>query len=314
MTSAYDAIIVGGGPAGLTAAIYLGRFRRRFIVIDAGQSRLGWIPRSHNHPGFPGGVAGKELLAAMREQAQHYGAQILNAEAEAIRKEGDWFYLTAGGETFSAPYVICATGVTDNAVPLADLFGAVQSGLIRMCPICDAYELIDQRIGVLGDGPKAVAEALFLRRYSPHVALIHIGPGEALGPEARAEAQAAEVPIINTVSAAVRLEGDRIRAVDLADGGVWEFDAVYSALGTTARNALAFQLGAITDAAGCLQVSDHQETSVAGFYAAGDLVRGLNQISIAQAEGAIAATDIHNRLRRNEPAGHAPGGAGRDRL
>jgi len=298
----YDAVIVGGGPAGLTAAIYLGRFRRRVLVIDGGASRLGWIPRSHNHPGFPDGVVGRELLDAMTSQARKYGAEIRQSQVESVRQEDGVFHLGAGGMEISARFVVLASGVIDNPIPLPEVFDAVQRGVIRMCPICDAYEVIGQRVGVLGDSRHGVDEAIFLRTYTGDLTLIHVGSPSDLDDQARRDLQAAGVELVETAIAAVRVEGDRIRALDFGEGDVRELDSVYSALGATPQNALAAQLGAATDPAGYLRVNDHQQTSVDGFYAAGDLVRGLNQISIAQGEGSIAATDIHNRLRRSDRA------------
>ncbi len=293
----FDAVIVGGGPAGLTAAIYLGRFRRRCLVIDGGESRLGWIPITHNHPGFPGGIAGAALLARMRSQAERYGALILAGSVRTIRREGGEFTLDLGAARVRAPYVILATGAKDTPPPLPDLFDAVQKGLIRVCPICDAYEVIDKAIGVIGEGPHGAREALFVADYSAKVSLIHLGPAAHLDASARAELGRAGVTVVESAVRQVVVEGDRIAALDHADGARRVFDTLYSALGMTARSGLATALGAEVNEAGCLIVNQHQMTSVEGLYAAGDVVRGLNQISIAQAEGAIAATDIHNRVR-----------------
>lgn len=298
MTEPYDAVIVGGGPAGLTAAIYLGRFRRKVLVVDSGRSRLGWIPRSHNHPGFPDGIIGQDLLGRMRQQALLYGALIMPGQVDSARKERELYQLQVGDKTLTASYVVLASGVVDNPVPLPGVFDAVQRGLIRMCPICDGYEVIDQRVGVLGDGRQGVDEAIFIQTYSRSITLIHIGGPDALCPEDRRDLEAAGIDLVETAITQVRVVGDRIRAIDFGAGVQREFDSVYSALGTTPQNDLAEMLGAVTDPGGCLQVDAHQQTSVDGFYAAGDLVRGLNQISVAQGEGAIAATDIHNRLRK----------------
>jgi thioredoxin reductase (NADPH) len=293
----FDAVIVGGGPAGLTAAIYLGRFRRRPLVIDGGESRLGWIPVTHNHPGFPGGIAGAELLARMKSQAKGFGASFLAGAVGAIRREGGRFALDVGGSRLAAPFVVLATGAKDTPPPLPDLFDAVQKGLIRICPICDAYEVIDRAIGVIGEGPHGAREALFLRGYSEKVSLIHLGAAAHLDAALRAELARAGVAVVESAVRQVVVEGDRVAALDHADGERRVFDTLYSALGMTARSRLATDLGAEVNKEGCLIVNLHQMTSVAGLYAAGDVVRGLNQISIAQAEGAIAATDIHNRLR-----------------
>ena len=190
-TPPYDAVIVGGGPAGLTAAIYLGRFRRRSLVIDGGESRLGWIPITHNHPGFPDGVAGAKLLAAMKAQARRYGASIRAGSVSAIRRVEGGFAVEVDGERIGAPFVILATGAKDTPPPLPDLFDAVQKGLVRVCPICDAYEVIGKAIGVIGDGPHGAREALFLADYSDKVSLIHLGHAAHLDAAARAALAAA---------------------------------------------------------------------------------------------------------------------------
>lgn len=294
---ARNVVIVGSGPAGLTAAIYLGRFRRRCLVIDGGQSRLGWIPISHNHPGFPDGIAGAALLARMKAQAERYGASIRVGSVGSVRGAEGGFSVDVDETHVAAPYVILAAGAKDTPPPLPDLFDAVQKGLIRICPICDAYEVIDQAIGVIGDGPHGAREALFLADYSGRVTLIHLGHASHLDGQVRGALARAGVAVVESAVREVMVESGRIGALCHADGARREFDTLYSALGMTARAQLARALGADVNEGGCLIVSQHQMTSVEGLYAAGDVVRGLNQISIAQAEGAIAATDIHNRLR-----------------
>jgi thioredoxin reductase (NADPH) len=292
----FDALIVGAGPAGLTAAIYLGRFRRRFALVDAGQSRLGLIPTTRNHPGFPDGVEGRVLLARMRAQAERYGGVIRPGEIDAIRHDGAGFACDLDASEIRARFVILATGVADRP-PAANFAEAVKKALIRVCPICDAYEVIDKEIGVIGIGERGAGEALFLRDYSQHVMLLHAGEPGDLKAEVRARLAAAGIGLVETEVLRVDLEGRRAVEIMLSDGQRRAFDTVYSALGMDNRTGLAVALGAKINDAGCLLVDEHQQTSVDGLYAAGDVVRGLNQISIAEAEAAIAATDIHNRLR-----------------
>ncbi len=297
MNDILDAIVIGAGPAGLTGAIYLGRFRRRFLVVENGDSRAALIPRTHNHPGFPDGVGGEDLLGRMRRQAERYGAAFRRDEATSLAVKDGLFRLgLASGDVLTARKVLLATGVIDNEPDLPDFEGSVRRSLIRICPICDGYEAMGQAIGVIGDGEKGAREALFLRAYSDRISLVHVGEPAALPERERAMLAQASIPIVETRIDAVVVEADRIAALDFGAGGVRRFDVLYSALGTTQRGLLAERLGARTDTSGCLEVTAHQETSVPGLYAAGDLVRGLNQISVAQAEAAIAATDIHNRL------------------
>lgn len=291
-----DAIVIGAGPAGLTAAIYLGRFRRRFLVVDGGDSRAGWIPVSHNHPGFPDGIHGADLLARMRIQALKYGADIRVGTASALRREVGGFAVELEGARFTAPFVICATGVKDTPLPFPNLFDAVQRGLVRICPICDAYEVIGQKVAVVGEGEHGAREALFVRHYSDQVTLLVVGDAP-LGEAMRRELAEAGIDLVETRVREVVVEGDRIVAFDHDGGARHAYDAVYSALGSVSRSALMVDVGAEVNDAGCAIVGRHQRTSVPGLYAAGDIVLGLNQISVAQAEGAIAATDIHNQLR-----------------
>ena len=298
MDDVLDCLVVGAGPAGLTAAIYLGRFRRRFTVIHDGDPRAGWIPVSHNHPGFPEGIPGRELLARMRAQAERYGARILIGEVEGLSRDdhGLFHVQTTGGELL-ARNVLLATGVKDNGSDLPEVYEAVQKGLIRICPICDAYEVIDHAVGVIGRGDKAAREAMFLRAYTADLKVILLGSEQRISSENRRILGEAGVEIVESSLSRLHVEGDRLAALEFSGGVKHRFDSVYSALGTSPRTELAHQAGALVAKDDRLWVNDHQMTSIPGLYAAGDMVRGLNQISIAQAEAAIAATDIHNRLR-----------------
>ena len=296
MDADLDALVIGGGPAGLTAAIYLGRFRRRLLVVDGGESRLDLIPVTHNHPGFPGGVEGRALLSRMKTQAERYGAVMLAETVATLRRDGEVFVADAGGRTLRARYVILATGVEDRAAT-PDFGAAIRKALIRICPICDGYEVIDQDIAVIGSGAHGAREALFLRHYGRRVTLLNAGPRDDIDDDILRELAAAGIQVIDAEARAVFRDLDQQVTLVLSDGRRLGFGAVYSALGTTPRTQLAASLDIRTNEMGCIVVDDHQRTSVDGLYAAGDLVRGLNQISIAEAEAAIAATDIHNRLR-----------------
>lgn len=176
MTTKLDCLVIGGGPAGLTAAIYLGRFRRNFVVADAGASRALWIPKSHNHAGFPEGVTGSELVGRMRSQAVKYGARIVSGTVSELEHLPDGtFEATLEGTQVSAQTVLLATGVIDKEPALPNLFDAVQKGLIRHCGICDGYEVIDHKIAVIGHGETGLGEALFLRTYTADITLFSLG-------------------------------------------------------------------------------------------------------------------------------------------
>jgi len=290
-----EVLIIGAGPAGLTAATYLARFRRRVLVADGGAPRACWIPLSHNMPGFPQGITGDAILKRMTDQALEYGAVIEPGRVEALTRIDEGFAVRLNGREVRVRAVLLATGVVDHHPDLPGVERAIERALVRICPICDGYEAIDKAVAVIGGDDKGVREAAFLRTYSDRVTLIHVGPADALTGEAELERLGVELiraPIDN-----VELEGDRVTA--LGWGGSFRvFDLVYSALGTAPAADLAKGLGARLGEDGRLVVDPHQATSIAGLYAAGDVVRGLNQIAVAGAEAAVAATAIHNALRK----------------
>ncbi len=293
-----DCLIVGGGPAGLTAAIYLARYRRSALVVDEAKSRCAWIPTSHNLAGFTGGIPGTDLLARIRAQAETYGGHIETGSVAALERVAGGFRATLGdGREVNAAAVLLATGVIDGQPRVLHLYEAMQRGQIRVCPICDGYEVIDKRIAVLGHGVQAVGEARFIRTYSPAVTLLTLGEPMSLTVEERTELDAAGIAVIEEPVTAVDAGADQSTRLTLESGQILDFDTLYSALGITARSGLAEQIGAEMDADGRLIVDRHQRSSVPGFYAAGDVVSTLNQIAVAMGEAAIAATAIHNDLR-----------------
>lgn len=293
-----DCVIIGGGPAGLTAAIYLARFRRRVVVLDTRSSRARWIPRSHNHPAFPDGINGERLLERLREQLAGLGPRPVEAEARSVRRDdGGCFVVETEAATLRTRKLLLATGVIDRNPPVESAGAAVKQGLVRQCPICDAYEMIDKRLAVIGFGALGPAEALFLRSYTADITLVTLG--RPLDDAAPTSITNAGIRVTTTPLRTAYTEGDGVR-LEFEDGTSSNFDAVYSALGIDPANALARDLGLPLEADGRVTTGSHQQTAIEGCYAAGDLVTGLNQIGVAMAQGEIAAVDIHNALRRAE--------------
>lgn len=295
-----DCIIIGAGPAGLTAAIYLARFHLGIRLFDCGSSRAAQIPCTRNHAGFPEGVSGKELLVRMLIQAEKYGAVRELAEVEGLRLLDDGFGVRVGEREHAARTVLLATGVVNNrpAMPRELHDEALARGLLRYCPICDGYEVTDKRIGVIGTGSHGVAEALFLRGYSADITLV-APEAHDLSEADSAKLDEAGIARIDGPCGSYAIEGELL-AFDTA-GGRHAFNSVYPALGSVIRSGLAIQVGARADANGCLEVDDHQRTSVPGLFAAGDVARGLDQISHAMGEAGVAATTIRNLLAEQKP-------------
>jgi thioredoxin reductase (NADPH) len=294
----FDCLVIGAGPAGLTAAIYLARYRRNIIIVDDGHSRAELIPESHNYPGFRG-ISGAQLLKALRAQAAQYGVQIRRQKVTSLAKGSDSGLAAAlqDGEKVDARQVLLATGIVDESPSLPGLRQVIYEGSIRFCPICDAYEAMDKRIGVLGPADTAYRKALFLRTYSSNVILLPIGDAKALDESVRKQLSDAGIRISETV-VDVERSGDSIEAI-MATGERSKLDVLYPALGCSVRSQLAAGLGARQNEEGALIVDSKQQTSISNLYAAGDVVSDLHQLTVATGHAAVAATSIHSSLPAN---------------
>lgn len=291
-----DCAVIGCGPAGLTAAIYLARFLRSVSVFDGGASRASWIPKSHNHAGYPDGIAGDELLARMRRQAGQFGAKFIQERVTSISRRGNGFLL--GHETGEARFrtVLLATGVINRRPPIDDAIhqAAMDAGFLRYCPVCDAYEARCTKIAVLGADGVGVAEAMFLRRYSDCVTLLTLKESALQPAHQDALAKAGIKALASPVTGFDFSSG---AAVTLANGEQLQFDTLYPALGSDPNNDLALSLGLVVSGDRCLVADKHQRLGIKGLYAAGDILAALDQISVAMGQAAIAATTMHNDLR-----------------
>lgn len=300
VSSDIDCLIVGGGPAGLTAAIYASRFHLRTVVVDEGASRAGLIPKTRNHAGFPGGIAGAELLSRMREQAQEFGVTLRSARVETLSgKRGRFQATLRDGEPIEAKAVILATGVSnrrpDMPTPLHD--EALRRGLLRYCPVCDGFEVTDQAVCVVGDGDRAIRETRFLRSFTSRLTVVW--QNEPFTPAQRADLSAMSVTVLEGPPR--EFAADEAHLSLIAGQTRHSFDALYPALGSDIHSQLAAMLGADLTDDGCVRVDAHQRTSVKGLYAAGDVVIGLDQISHAMGEAGVAATTLRNDLAEHAP-------------
>lgn len=295
----YDCIVVGGGPAGLTAALYLARYRRRFIVIDAGASRAAWIAVSHNIPGYPNGISGPQMIASWRDHVKRYGADIVFAKVRRLINSEAGFRATLVDDTaVEARTVIVATGVVDREPALPGVLRAARRGFVRQCPICDGYEAIGLRLAVIGSDDHAAREALFLSTFSSDLTVVTLGRIPRITSTVGRQLAAARIRIETGSVESIDVGGGASPAgLRFADGRWLRFDRLYSALGVRPRNALIARLGARLAADGRAVTDEHLETSIPGLFAAGDIVVGLNQIAVAIGHGATAATAVHNRLR-----------------
>jgi thioredoxin reductase (NADPH) len=294
----YDCVIVGGGPAGLTAAVYLCRFRRKILVIDAFESRARYIPTSHNCPGFPDGISGTDLLITLRKHARKFGAESQRGTVLTLRRHRDRFLLNTAQEEFESRTVLLATGIVDILPKVRGIHAAIHRGVVRLCPICDGFEASGQRIAVLGPPRTVIGHAKFLLLYSNRVTAVLSEIGTLTRSDA-ARARALGIPVIGHEHD-IRFSADG--CVITHSAGTAEFDCLYPTMGFKPKCRLAASLGAKVDAQDEIVVDRHMQTSISGLFGAGDAVSGLHQISVSTGQAAIAATAIHNQLTKNESA------------
>ena len=298
----HDIAIVGAGPAGLSAALYAARFCRSTLVLHNGDARASRIPKTYNAPGFDEGVSGIDLLDRMIRHAERYEAEFVRATVADARSTTEGFELIGeDGTRWRARALILATGLRLNQIDLAhDVHeAAIASGVLRYCPVCDGYEHRGKRIGVVGCDVSGAGEALFLRQFSADVTLLPMRDAQ-LTPAECHDLAAAGVRTVTTPIVAYRPGKDVFEIVVEGSEGPHVFDIVYPALGVRPRNALASALGLDLTDDGKAGPNAIAGTNVEGLYCAGDLVEGLDQISVAMGHGAIAATKAHNWLREHD--------------
>ena len=310
-----DCAVIGAGPGGLTAAIYLTRYLRDVVVLDDGRSRALWIPRSHNCPGYPEGIPGPELLDRLRRQAERYGVSLQQGRVQSLERSANGSYaLACGSKTIVAKCVLVATGAEDVQAPIADLDAAIRRGIVRHCPACDAYEVRDCRLAIIGSGSCRLQEAMLLRSYTSDLTVLSLGRELEMAKDERAQLQEAGVELVDEPVAELVPGADGVCALLAQNDRAICFDTIYIALGLRGRSELATRLGAEHDDDGMLFVDDHQQTSMPGLYAVGDVVQGLTQIGVAMGQAAIAASTINSSLeRRLRPSQPVPSACNRRR-
>ncbi len=299
----YDCIVIGAGPAGLSASLFLARYRYRVLTFHDNSPRNLY---SHGVHGFLGhhGIEPKELLERGREEVVQHGGNIqLGFVSQAERISEDRFRVGVGrgaqAEVWcEARRLILATGLRDFT-PECPGFREFYGRTVHHCPDCDAYEHRDRSIAVLGCDSRAAGFTLNLLAWTNRLTLVFSGDPGLLTAEERAQLSRHEIPVVaGEVSA---LEGDyatgQIRQIRLADGRAVGCDALFFNLGIEPSSDLYAQLGCRLDAeCRLVWVDEHQQTSVPGVYAAGDLTPRSQLAIVAAAEGAMAAIHIHKSL------------------
>ena len=295
----YDAIVVGGGPAGLSAGLWLARYHRRVRVIDANDPRNMPTWAVHGYLGLED-PAPTELRRIGREQATRAGAETEAGYVQSIEGSKDSFRVTLSDQrVLSARRVLLCTGLKD-IIPEIPGLGDFYGSSIWHCPDCDGPSVVDKRVGVIGWGEGTAKLCLYLLTWTEHLTVLTHSQPHGMNSEALAALAKWKIPIRQ--EAIERLEGEDgcVRRAVFHDGSAEEFDAMFFHIACGPGSTLAADLGCETDVdhmmEGVLQVDGEFETTVPGVYAAGDLVPGSRLAIRAASEGLRAALGIHKSL------------------
>jgi thioredoxin reductase (NADPH) len=290
----WDVVIVGGGLAGLSAGVYLGRSRRKALIVDAGDSMAKWEPIVENYLGFPDALSGGTLLDRGRAQVRKFGVPMIRDRIARITREGDGFLLE-GADRYTCARVLLATGLTHllPEIPGAD---ACLGQTVLFCKDCDAFRVRGKRIAIYGRRNEAARYALAMLAFSPSVTVLTDGR-QPLWDGAWQEAlEEYEVPVRREHIKEFLQRARRLEAIAFGDGTTCEVDAMFATKGDIYHTALAQDLGAAEDEEGQLIVDSDMRTSVPGLYAAGCVTPANCQMIIAAGQGATAAQAIDRDL------------------
>jgi thioredoxin reductase (NADPH) len=294
-----DIAIVGGGPAGLSAAVAAGRMNRSVLCFEAGTPRTAHAPRYFNYLGFPQGITGRELLRLGREQAARWGGHVHDTEVLSIerldegRQDQVRFRVQTSADVTLARGVILATGIVDRQPSCGSLYG--RRG-VHYCVVCDGYETRGQRVAVIGHDRSAFELLEALRDFTPDLHLLLDGRPLQLDEDQQR---------LLTVWG-VLVHHASLRGYQCSNEGVWFrldaderfFPHVFVALGPRPNTVLAVAIGCRLDTRGFIATDAGQATSVPFVYAAGDCDGGHKQVTQAMAEGQLAAIELARALRR----------------
>jgi thioredoxin reductase len=294
----YDVIIIGAGPAGLSAALMLGRSRRRVLVCDTGKPRNAVAHAIH---GFltRDGIPPHEFLQIAREQMRQYDSvELCDVEVTAAECRESRFHVSlADGSAFACRKLLIATGVVDT-LPDRPGFAELYGHGVFHCPYCDGWEVRDQPLAIYGRGDRGLGLALELTGWSRDLVLCTDGPA---GIAADGLARLDRNRIAVREERVVRVEGhNRLERIVFAGGDALERRAVFFTTGQTQQSQLAIRLGCAMTEKGTVRTGKYEATHLSGLYVAGDASRAVQWVVVAAAEGAEAAFAINNDLLRED--------------
>jgi thioredoxin reductase (NADPH) len=288
----FEVMVVGGGPAGLSAAIYLARFDRRTALFDSGYGRSSWHQVNYNYLGFPGGLPARRLRELGREQLADYPhVTQLDYKIEGMQRAGDWFVGEGQAGDWRGKAVILCTGVIDH-YPHFDGWEEYVGRSMFWCITCDGYASRGMRIVVLGNTNEAVSEAMQLSRFTDRLTVLtNTQEPCEVSPEFQKRLERRGIPLICDKIEQVDGRDGQFEALYTMGGQRIELDRLFNQQGATPQSKLADDLGVELSEQGYIQTDTEQKTNVPGVFAAGDVTRLFaHQISTAVHEGGQAAS------------------------
>ena len=294
MPEQYQVVVVGGGPAGLTTALYTTRLGHDTALIDRGGGRAAMMLDTHNVIGVPEAVSGVEFLQTALEQIQAYGADHFRSFVSAIEPHETGFKVFAGEDIILTDHVVLATGFSDvRPDPPLPRTG---KGL-HYCLHCDAYMFIDQPVYVMGAGESAAQVAMIMLNFTPDVDLLTRGEEPTWSDETQVQLENHPITIIDAEITAIEKDDDGwLSGFEFSDGTTRPYRGGFPMYGSSYNTALAEMLDLELTDGGQIAVDDHGRTNVDGVYAVGDVTPGHNQIPVAMGEGAACGIAIHMAL------------------
>jgi thioredoxin reductase len=292
----YDVSVVGGGPAGLCAALWLARYLHRVVLVDSGDPR-NWETRGIN--GYLGhqGIRSPELRALGRAECEKFGVDFVDGIVDtAVDEPGELFAIQLrGGTTIKARRILLAIGIKDYWPDIPGL-ERCYGETVHVCPDCDGYETRDRKTVVVGTGRKAVGMALALTTWTGQIVICTDGEKAELSEILLDKIKALNIPVLEAPIKSIVSQSGEIAGIELEGGMSLDCERLYFAIGQYPADDLGAQLGCKRDDLGRLVIDDRNHTSVKNVYAAGDIAPGPQLAIGAAASGAVAAVAIHASL------------------
>lgn len=290
-----DVIIIGGGLAGLSGALYLGRSRRDTLLIHSGRSMAKWEAEVQNYLGFPDGIAGTELLDRGMDQVTRFDVALVEDEVQSVTTSGETFLVQGRQSSYDAKRVLIATGLTHLPPDLPGVRECLGKSLF-FCKDCDAYRLQGKRVVIIGRNNEAVGYALGMLLFTSSVTLATNGREASWDDDCHGWLKEYRIPVRQDGILALEHEEGQLRTLTFAHGKPAQADAIFTTRGDVPHSALAAGVGASVDPEGQIIVDDRLRTSVRGLYAAGCVTPANCQMIIAAGQGATAAQAINRDL------------------